>query len=248
MSSVITTLENDAKAVVNTVSTDLQSEVTRLTGLLAKAKTTITAQAQTIAGHVTAAASSSNVVSQAAATLKAASDDFEKVLSNAAVPVSAAVAAAVTIPLVVNTAQSVSQANVTLSAPAPTVNVAAPVAQAQTAPAPAANAVVVALDAALHASNVAPTVHNLLALEEAYARLMANAGQSNSAAVPLPPQVAAIVQAAQTTSSGVLNRIETGAEEAATAVKTEVENLGSEVKTAVEDVAEGKVTIGPLHI
>jgi hypothetical protein len=251
MSSVITTVETDVKAVVNTVSTDLQSEVTRLTGLLAKAKTTITAQAQSLANHVNAAVTSNTVVSQAAATLKAASDDFEKVLSAVAAPVAAAVATA--IPLVVNTVPH-NAANVTVAVAASIAQTvvqaaASPTAVAQTAPTAqttpgTANAVVVALDAALHASNVAPTLHNLVALEEAYARLMANAGTSNSAAVPLPPQVAAIVQAASTTSTGVLSRVEGGAE----AAVTEVEKIASEVKAEAEKIAEGNVTIGPLHI
>jgi hypothetical protein len=235
MSSVITTIETDAKAVVNTVSTDLQSEVTRLTGLLAKAKATITAQTQTIASHVSAAVTSNTVASQAAATLKAASDDFEKVLTAAAVAAPVAVAFA-SIPLVVNTTAGVANAAQTVvltPAPAPAVAQTVTV----TAPAPVVNAVVVALDAALHASNAAPTLHNLVALEEAYAKLMANATTSNSAAIPAPAQVAAIVAAAQTTSAGILSRVE-----------GEAEKLGADVKAGVEEVVEGKVTIGPLHI
>lgn len=235
MSSVITTIETDAKAVVNTVSTDLKSEVLRLTGLLEKAKTTITTQAQTIAGHVSAAVVANSVSSAAAATLKAASDDFEKVLS----AVAPTVAAAVVVPLAIQTVVPSATANLVLTPPV------APVAQTV---APAANAVHVALDAAIHAGPVAPTLSNLNALEAAYAKLMTNAGTSNSAAAPLPAHIAAIVTAAQTTGSGVLHRIEDDVNVAATDVKGEAEKVASEVKTVVEDVVEGKATIGPLHI
>jgi hypothetical protein len=212
---------NTMSSVISTIETDLSTEVTRLTGLLEKAKTTITAQAQTIAGHVSAAASSSNAVSQATATLKAASDKFEAVLT----------VAPVVGPLV---------ANVVLTNPNTVLNVASL--------APTVNAVVVALDAAVHAGEVAPTLLNLNALEAAYAKLMANAGSSNSAAVPTPAHVAAIVSVAQTTSAGVLGSVEIGVETVATDVKTEAEKLVSEVEAGVKDVAEGNVTIGPLRI
>ena len=233
MSSVISTIETDAKAVVNTVSTDLKSEVTRLTGLLEKAKTTITSQAQTIASHISAAVTSNSVASEATATLKAASDDFEKVLSNVGVIT----------PVVINT--TTASANLVLT-PAPALAVAQTI--TVTAPAPVVNAVVTALDAAIHAGSAEPTLLNLNALEAAYAKLMVNAGTSNSAAIPTPAHVAAIVSAAQTTNSGVLNHVESDVEAAIIDVKTEVEKVASEVKTGVEDVAEGKVTIGHLHI
>jgi hypothetical protein len=247
MSSVISTVETDVKDVSNTVATDLKAEVTRLTGLLEKAKVAITTQASTIASHVDAAATSSNTVSQAAATLKAASDDFEKVLSNAAIPAAVAVAATVipaaapaldvaaaVIPTVINTVAGLANSaqTVTVTSPAPPANT------------PVVNAVITALDEAVHAGGVAPTLHNLQALEEAYAKLMTNATTSNSAAVPTPPQVTAIVQAAQTTSSGVVNRVESVVETA----KTEAEKLASGVEAGVKNVAEGNVTIGPLHI
>lgn len=219
-------------SVVNTVSIDLKSEVARLTSLLETAKTTITSQAATIASHVEAALSSNSDVSAVVSTVKAKADEFEAFLKGHPVNATPAAAVVVAPALVLPVAQTVTIGN---SGVAPVLVPAA------------ANAVVSALDAAIHAGPNPPTLLNLNALEAAYAKIMAPATTSNSAAVPVPAHIAQMVETAQI-SGGVFHRMEGDVEAAATDVKNEVEKLASEVKAGVEEVAEGKVTIGPAHI